>query len=1105
MIKAEIDKIGSYKIKKIQMSFAECGKCDLVDEASCILETNCEKDLSKVDLMVIAENPGKDEVKQGVPLIGRAGQTFRKYFERNELHKMNYLLTNVVLCQTIDHDTGNTINPTDETTDLCKINCFTMIDMCRPKLIVLMGATAGRAFGVLGKDTKGITAMRGQIYDWEYKGITHKIFLTLHPSYVNRNRVSAEPIYDQDFVNVKNILSGKSVVEYQADHSALKKVSEGKPFYYKIPEKFYTDDFRLVDVQQMTRDNKIMYIFRDKNNQKHYHYKDMSYYFYLPKKGVKTRKIVPYTELDAYVVNYKDTDHIEKHLAYEGDLKLPSKHTIDYYLQNQGECRQTHNNIFFMDIEVDAGLKNKSFPKAEQALYPFSMIGSKFNGKKIVHVVDNKTAEIKQGKDYEVRIFSDEKSMMMAFIKYMHECDPDLIAGWNLIAYDLQYIFNRLPQLGMSQGSFSRTGIFYVDAANFRATMPGCICVDQDYLYKMFTFTQRENYKLGNIASVELGASKVELPYAINEMYWKDINLTIEYNMQDVELLDMLEKKLGHINLLNEIREICQTTGSSAMSTFGQVDTILVSYLKRNGNASKNADEDTEKGKFAGAFVREPIPGIYSWATDFDFTSLYPSIIMTYNIGPNSLVMRFRDKTLGYNFIYRKNLLPDEFEVVLDPTFESKVVVFKKEDFIKNVEENNLVYTINGCFYLPHTNTHSVFSEIVSFLLDSRKVYKKKMLEAKESGNNEDTSFFNTKQLVYKTIANSLYGVIGNKIFRFFNLSIAESITASGQEALKACIIYGDKKMESLKNGVEMEQPKPLTKAEMYGDNMPDRITPFIITGDTDSIFCCFEEFENINIETIQQHCDTIQNYLNNVVIGEIIKKHNGNSDFNRLELKNELIIAKGLFLAKKRYVIHVVRQEGKVIDDVVGMGLETKRSDFPKKTKEFLNELIDMILKSNASIRDLLKFIDIKRGEFLELVNNGDKTISKPAAWVKKISEYKNIPQNVRAMVNWNDLVYDIHVPGTRSYLFKIKGIDLDIAPPDVVKNYREKFQSKNRKLDVIAIPDEEAGLPKYLIPDRDAIMKFIFEDRHEHLMAPFVRNNSPRKGRNPNMPMLL
>ena len=142
---------------KLQRSFADCSTCDLLGAPSCILETNSKSDLTKVELIIIAENPGKEEVKKGVPLIGKAGQMFRKYFDKHLKKDCKWLITNCVLCATIDKD-GKTGNPTDEVIDRCKENCFEIIRQCSPKLIVLMGTSPMKAFGLA---KSGITNLRG--------------------------------------------------------------------------------------------------------------------------------------------------------------------------------------------------------------------------------------------------------------------------------------------------------------------------------------------------------------------------------------------------------------------------------------------------------------------------------------------------------------------------------------------------------------------------------------------------------------------------------------------------------------------------------------------------------------------------------------------------------------------------------------------------------------------------------------------------------------------------------------------------------------------------------------------------------------------------------
>ncbi len=1071
----------------IKQSFSNCSGCDLLGAPSCILETNCKDDLRKVDVVFVAENPGKDEVQKELPLVGRAGQMFRKYFNKFGINKMNYLLTNVVLCQTlVKNEKGNMVtgNPTSEVIDLCKENCMNIIKTCQPKLVVLMGGSPMEAFG-FGKG--GITKkhdyfLDGGVDEWE----GFKTAIIVHPSFVNRNMNVWEPRYEAAMARVASIMSGKKFDV----NSKMEAKSIGKGiFRYKIPEKFYFDDYRLVDVQFLNKTSQVLYIFRDRDNKKVYHKENDDYVCYQAPPGVDARRIVPYDQLDQIKIKYKDRYNLDPKITFEGDVRITVKHAMDYYHYNKGEA-PTQLNVMFADIEVDTG-KERTFPKPAEAAFPINMLTTSYNGVRKHYVVDNKTDPIEDVDGVEMKIFKNERSLMQAFIKDFKDTDPDFIAGWNLINFDIDYIYNRLPQIGIAQSSLSRFGEMYVDGQKYVCHLPGCVVIDQDFLYRTFTFTKMENYKLGFIAAHELdGVTKIQLPLPFNEMYWKLINETIKYNIRDVELLERLDNKLAHINLLNELRIICNTSFDS-VSSFGQIDSIMVSYLREKGLASRNSDPHVIKEDYPGAFVFQPTPGVYNYITDFDFASLYPSLMITYNIGVNSFVMKTQNPELGFDFTYQPDKLPSKFKVVIDPLYEAKVVEITREQLIKKVEECNLVHTINGCFFKPHKETFSSFGEVVDMLMSSRKDYKGKMFDAIEAKDDDKRKFFFTRQLVYKVLANTLYGVVANKAFRFFDTSLAAAITLSGQEALKTSIIHGHEYVKSLAEGKEMQTPRSLTKREMYDDEMPERSNKYIVTGDTDSIFCCFEKVpEDKSVDNILKWCSGIEEYLNNNIMIDMVKKHRVDLDFNRLVLKNELVISRGLFLAKKRYAIRVINNEGKDVDEINFMGVEIKRSDYPSASKEFMKTLSDMILKSErVRLPKLLQFVQTEEQKFKQLIEDGDKSVARPISWGKRIEDYKLVPQGVRAMQAWNDIMYPIHKTGAKAYMFWVRGIDIETAPKDVVEKYHSYVKAGN-KLEVVGVPDEEEKLPEYFIPNRDAALKFSFKDRYELLLKPLTQD---------------
>ena len=404
----------------------------------------------------------------------------------------------------------------------------------------------------------------------------------------------------------------------------------------------------------------------------------------------------------------------------------------------------------------------------------------------------------------------------------------------------------------------------------------------------------------------------------------------------------------------------------------------------------------------------------------------------------------------------------------MDPTFKAEDVQISKDDIIKSIDEKKLICTINGCFYKPHDVEMSLYAQVLESLISSRKIYKNKKFEAESQKNVALEKFYDTKQQVYKVLANSLYGVIANKSFRFYDNSCAAAITLGGQEALKNSIIYSDCYMEKLNTGKDIS-PVPITKQEMFDSEMPNRTFKYIVTGDTDSIFLCFQKFTcDKSDEHIKELCDQIQTYLNDDIVAGIVMKHNvSNPKYNKLKLKNELIISRGLFLAKKRYAIHVVNNEGEVVDKMKYMGIEIKRSDYPSASKEFMKDIIDLIMKAKTvSLSNLFRFVETKEKEFRKLIKDGDKTIARPVSYGKELDEYKVVPQGVRAMETFNKIAYSIHTTGTRSYMFKVSGIDMDKAPDDIRKNYA-KFLKDGNKLEVVAIPDDEPKLPDYFIPD--------------------------------------
>jgi len=455
--------------------------------------------------------------------------------------------------------------------------------------------------------------------------------------------------------------------------------------------------------------------------------------------------------------------------------------------------------------------------------------------------------------------------------------------------------------------------------------------------------------------------------------------------------------------------------------------------------------------------------------------------------------MKLKDYHLGYDLVYNPGNLPEQIDVIIDPIFENKFTKVNKTDLLNKIKESNLTFTINGCFFKNHENELSFYSEILEMLLSSRKLNKKKMFDAKNEKNKDLEKLFDTRQSVYKILANSLYGALGNKVFRFFNVDSARSITLSGQEAIKNVMINAENYINSLETKTNFEF-ETITKQQMFSDNMGINFR-HLITGDTDSIFLCYNKIINKNesneekLKIVNNLNIEVQNFLNNLVIKRITTKHNISENRNRLDLKNELVIKRGLFLAKKRYAIYIISQEGNKTDTIKAMGLEIKRSDFSKTTKDYLNEVLNLILKSEKlSVPKVIDYVKEKESEFSKILTSRITRIGRPVSFSKKLKEYKTISQGVKSMLNWNDLEYKVFDVGSRAYLFKLKGLDLEKAPESVIKNFNEYFLKKGVKLETIAVPEEVEYLPPYYIIDVKDMLKFAWIDRYNLLLEPLL-----------------
>jgi len=1101
----------------IKGSFADCSTCPLVGSGSVIADTNSADDLSKVDVVIVAENPGKEELKAETPLVGKAGKIFREPFDKyiKSIDGIKYFITNTVLCATIEN--GKTVNPTKEVADRCEVNYLNFIKICKPKLIISLGTTPMRS--LIGKDS-GITKIQGQFFSYQDKlsedlfaDFSSKVLVVAHPSYVARNgglSSEAGKKFVDCFKQAAEFLNPEEedevvTVSKTTNSGEIKTEKVDEPYTYRIPTKYYEDDYRLVDVQYISKSGQLIFIFRDKDNNREEYTpppKDVEYYWY---EGTTQSLIEDVKNTELKIGKYFGRNQ-EGH-CYESDIKIANKQATDYYMRNKGEAPILHRNILFYDIEVYTG-SYRGFPDPVEAKFPINAISFKLDEGEVemyllvTKGIDSRWEQLNEHKKFKhVKIFKSEQKMVQAFVDRTKQLNPDYLCGWNSAGFDNPYIINRMDNIGLNSNDLSPFGVTFADPNMSTCLIYGRIPLDQMWLYKNLTYTNEPSYSLENISQKVLNRGKKNYDGDLMNLYRTDIFTFCEYSITDTDLLYGLESELGHLSLQDELRAAATTSHNGASSTIGLADGLFNFELKSHNTVMRNTVHGRTKQGIVGAYVREPVGGIYDWVIDFDYTSLYPSIICSYNIGPNTFVARITPEDAHEYTYHRKKFLErDSVKLIPNPIYNSKVANVPMKKFTEILEKYHAIVSPSGCIYKGHDIEKSIFYNIIKKLFKQRKYYKGLMFKAKEAGNDLERKQYNNKQMAYKILLNSLYGVLAQEHFRFYNLDLASTVTLSGQDLIKFAGEHVDtwmtKMAESRKDmkAVSIDiNPNYMTDVEEYKE--------YLKYCDTDSLFLHMEPYlEKLGIdpnpESIAKETENIHNFLNGMLLTGYAKLHNIAKDESMLDIKSELIARRYYCLnVKKKYALHVVSQEGVATDEVDIKGLEIKRSDFSQLTKDMLEKLIDNILKNDDfTYEGTLDLVNDFKATAIDMVIKGDPSIFKTVAFSKPLNQYKTIPQHLKGMLIWNCLEYDHFRHGNRGILVPIKGIDLDKAPHKVVDNFHKEFLKKwNQKdLNVIVIPETITKIPEYYIVDTQRIIAFAINDRVDILLEPLAKKSN-------------
>ena len=597
----------------------------------------------------------------------------------------------------------------------------------------------------------------------------------------------------------------------------------------------------------------------------------------------------------------------------------------------------------------------------------------------------------------------DESELLYKFLEVWRSkaFTPDVVTGWNVEFFDIPYIVNRIKRLlgeatakKISPWELLEERTITIAGRDNQVYVPtGITILDYMQLYRKFSFTMQESYRLDHICNVELGERKLDYSEyeGLFDLYKRNYQLFIEYNIRDVDLVGRLDDKL---KLIEQVFAIAYDGKVNYQDTFTSVrmwDVIIHNYLLSQNIVVPQLKITEKERQIIGAYVKDPQVGMHKWVVSFDLNSLYPHLMMQYNVSPETYA--------GHISAINGE---DGVEKILNG--------YLNEPSIRNqLLSSNLSCAASGCMF--DKDYQGFLPKLMQKMYDDRVVYKKRMIEAKQQ--HELNPTYETEkaiaqnhnmQLAKKIQLNSAYGALSNEYFRWFDPKLAESITLSGQLSIK---------------WIEREMNKYLNKLFKTKD------VDYVIACDTDSMYItlerlvsqCFDESAEVGkvVEFLDRACeDRLEPFIESCY--EQLSGYVNAYD-QKMKMKREAIANKGIWTAKKRYILNVWNNEGVQYTEpkLKMMGIEAVRSSTPQACRENIKKCIKVIM--NETEDATIEFIQKFRKEFSKLefedvafprgvklshdVKDGEFTTRKMYALGDKA-----LPIHVRAALLYNDML---------------------------------------------------------------------------------------------------
>ena len=730
--------------------------------------------------------------------------------------------------------------------------------------------------------------------------------------------------------------------------------------------------------------------------------------------GDPVGEIQPGTMRDCreFIAKYKEVDNFNIY----GNDKFEFSFIAEHFPEEHINYDISQIKIAYIDIEV--GSEN-GFPSVENASEVVTAITFKIGNN--CYVFGCGDYQNKRENIFYLKC-SSERALLEKFFKMWDKESPDIVTGWNIDTFDIPYLVNRAKRLFDEKKNpyrllspWRRLREYMMFGLGGRELQTyeiyGVETLDYLALFKKFTYTNQESYRLDHIANVELGEQKLDYSEqgTLHLLYKNDYQKFINYNIKDVELVEQLENKMKLLEMVISLAYLCKVNYGN---TFGQVrmwDTLIYNHLLRKNTVIPPKTTSHKSTQFEGAYVKEPILGAHNWVVNFDLNSLYPHLIMQYNLSPETLIT---------------DELPSELQEIKDARPGVEGLVDQSQSL--NLKKYKVTYTPNNEFY--RIDKQGFLPEMMQQIYDDRVKYKGMMIDTKKKLQKEkDTqkrfelrnliSKYNNIQMNLKITLNSAFGAMGNQHFRFFDQRIAEAITTSGQLSIK---------------WIEKEINRYLNEILKTDED-------YVVAVDTDSVYITMDKLvqsvygdKELDKNKVIDFLDTVCSEQMEKIIDKSYQrlKDYMNAYDQKMVMKRENLADKALWTSKKRYIMNVYDSEGVRYEEpqLKIMGIEAIRSSTPAACKQKMKDIFKIIM--NGTENDAIDYIDKFREEFSTLD-----------------AEDIFFPRSVRGISKYHDAAHlykkgtPIHVKGALIYNKLLKEKELLHSYPTIKDGEKIKF----------------------------------------------------------------